>query len=105
MSVRTSQRLIAMSFLLGTSAIMLLFARLFWSASLSLPLSIPVVLGAVGWLVMFSACAVVIAHPKPEETFLGRFALIKEPLLREDIPERKRMIFTLSVMTLAALAV
>lgn len=84
---------------------MLLFARLFWSASLSLPLSLPIILGVVGWLVMFSACAIVIVHPKPEATFLGWFALIKEPLLRDDIPERKRVAFTFSVVLLAILAV
>src|SRR3954468_4978625 len=98
MTVHTSQRLIAISFVIGMSAILILFARLFSWASISLSLSIVVVLGSLGWIIMLFSCVIVIAHPKPEETFLGRFALLKEPLLRGDVVDTKRKILTFSVV-------
>lgn len=105
MSVRTSQRLVAISFIVGTSAMLILFARLTSLAELFSSAPVLIAIGGAGWIVMLSACVVVVGHPNPGVTFLGRFALMKEPLLRGDNVDRKRKILTISVVVLALAAV
>ena len=62
-------------------------------------------IGLVGWVLMLSACAVVIVHPHPNETFLGKFAFRTEPLLRGETVDTKRKLLTLSVVGLAIFSV
>jgi hypothetical protein len=105
MSIRISQRLIALSFLVGVSAIFALFVRIFALAEISLSFSLPIIAGLLGWACMVGACIVVLFHPKPENSFLGRFAFAKEPLFHTGLTVERRSLVTFAVMTLAAFAV
>lgn len=101
MSIRTSQRLIAFAFVVVAIAIGSLFVRIYLLGGFSLPVSSRWVLGLAGWALAISACAVVLFHPNPENTFLGRWAFTKEPLLRGTMSPRTRMLVTYAVVACA----
>jgi hypothetical protein len=104
MTIRVSQRLIASSFIVGTGSVFLLFVHFRRISGAAPSFSWMTLFGAVGWTIMIAACATVILHRKPEATFLGRFALQKEPLLRGTSVGIKRVAATLAVVAVAVLA-
>ena len=61
-------------------------------------------MGAIGWALMLAACVTVIFHPKPQATFLGRFAFRNEPLLQGSAVDGKRYLAILAVFAVAAVA-
>ena len=97
--------MIALSFIVATSAMLFLIARACLAPGAFSSSPLRMVIGAAGWVVMLSACAVVVVHPKPSETFLGRFAFMKEPLLGDDVIEPRRRFFTIFAITLALVSV
>jgi hypothetical protein len=104
MTARTSQRLIAAAFIVAATSVLLLFLHIWSISGVAPPASLRTLIGALGWIIMVSACAVILFHPKPEDTFLGRFAFQKEPLLRGPTLSPVRVVVTFAVVAVAVLA-
>lgn len=112
MTVRTAQRIVAASFIVGTTSALVLFIYvLHFDRETPLPFDRRqgwkilcwTVLGALSWLLMLAGCATVLLHPKPETTLLGQYALGKEPFLRDAPVGAKRQAGIFVVVAVALL--
>lgn len=106
---RTRQRLMALSFLAGTSSVALLLGSYFAQTD-NVALSdlfavrpVATVGGVLGWMVMLVACAAVLVHPRPHETWLGRRAFAMEPMFQAE--SRAADLKALAVAAIALLSV
>ena len=105
MSERTSQRLIASSIILGTSAVFLVLLKHIPWDQLSLVQWLVFGLGVLSWGLIFSACAIIVLHPEPRQSHWGRIALSMDPYLNTERASPKRTRFTLSVVGFATFSV
>ena len=105
MQVRTFQRSIALSFLVGTIAIGILFVRIFRLAGIQLEWSPWSIVGVVGWGILICGSLIIILHPRPEATHLGRRILRREPLFEKESTEGARGFVVAIVAALALLGV
>ena len=105
MSERMSQRLIASSIILGTSAVFLVLLKHIPWDQLSLVQWLVFGLGVLSWGLIFSACAIIVLRHDPRQSHWGRIALAMDPHLGTETACPKRKRFTLSVVGFASFSV